>query len=215
MIGRIAVVVLLVASALQASEPIDCTLEIVGEADIRFVSYYLIENADDRGRRLRMESPIDHAIDRTVNFLSDWRPVAIEWRTRPAGTSGPFEAAKICGEIPPPDITEPPSSAEPLDECTIELDSPTEIYAVAYFVHENPADPGNRFMFTSPPIITASGPELDLDGYPVAFEIFTRSAPDAEFELAKVCGEIPDPIYPNIFASGFETGTVLDWTASD
>ena len=206
----------LLAGPVQAEAPIDCELVLDAEADVYVISYFAHENPQEAGKRFRLISPIGHALAGTIRLKSEWNPVAVEWRTRPAASSEPFQTAKECGEIPDPNYAEPDPGAIDELECPIDITGTVEIYLVAYYLHEDPASPGLRYRYTSSPIIVneTQNPTITAEGFPVAFEVFTAAEPPAEFVLATTCGTVPDPVFPFIFDDGFETGNVNRWTAN-
>jgi hypothetical protein len=92
-----------------------------------------------------------------------------------------------------------------------------EIYAKVYYLHADPSSPGLRYTVTSNVlIITNDTVYIHAEGNPVAAEWYSRPygvVTKAGFELVKTCGEVPDPIYPFIFANGFEAGDADAWSA--
>ena len=102
-------------------------------------------------------------------------------------------------------------------ECQATVTGSVEIYAVAYYLHEDPANPGHRYTFTTGvEVHTNETVYAEAEGIPVAIEWYSRpyggiSKAEAEFELGITCGEVPDPVFPFIFSDGFESGDLGAW----
>jgi hypothetical protein len=207
---------LLLAWTGSAADRLDCTLELNQEADVFVITYFEHENPNEKGKRFRLQSPVGHSLGGTITLASEWNPVAVEWRSRPAGSDEPFTTAKTCGEIPDPVYVAPDPEALPELDCPIDLSGTVEIYLVAYYLHEDESAPGLRYRYTSAPIVASENqnPTITAEGFPVAFEVFTRTSPTGEFSLWQTCGTVPDPVFPPIFQSGFETGNLAEWSES-
>jgi hypothetical protein len=198
---------------------LECPLTVADPLEVFFVSYYLHQDPGDLRHRFTLTSPTTEAVDQVLELAADWRAVALEWYSRPAGGQDGFNLLKRCGLLPDP-IYEPPTPAvlEGL-ECPATVVGSWEVFLRAYYLHENP--PGLRWIYTSPTItVTDTTLELtNIEGIPVAYVWWTRphgglTKDDTEFTPAKTCGTVPDPVFPFIFSDGFEGGNLGAWSSS-
>ena len=103
-------------------------------------------------------------------------------------------------------------------ECPATVTGSVEIYAKAYYLHEDPGNLGYRYTFTTDvEIHTNETVYAHAEGHSVAVEWYSRpygivTKAETSFELAKTCGEVPDPVFPFIFADGFESGDTRAWS---
>jgi len=96
-------------------------------------------------------------------------------------------------------------------ECPVFIGTPEYVYAKVYYLHENPR--GLRWVYTTPVSIESYRYIIpNIQGHPVAFEWWTRTSTAVPFTLKKLCGEVPDPVYPLIFKDGFESGDLEAWS---
>ncbi len=106
------------------------------------------------------------------------------------------------------------STTDPPHRCPVSVSGTVEIYAVAHYLHERPR--GRRYFYRTPAsIITNQSVGVgDIKGTPVAFEWYARpyGIVTKSFKLVKVCGVVPDPVFPFVFADGFEAGTTNAWS---
>jgi len=110
------------------------------------------------------------------------------------------------------------TSAQTIGNCPATVIGTVEIYAVAYYLHEDPNHLGYRYLDTSPPqIVTDTTVYAHAEGVPVAIEWYSRpygvvTKEADEFTLAKTCGIVPDPVFPVIFTNGFDGGSTTAWS---
>ena len=91
------------------------------------------------------------------------------------------------------------------------------IYAEVIYAHEDPANPGWRYTYTTEAQVITEGhtAHLQAEGHPIGCEWYYQQP---EFQKAKVlikqCGDTRR-VFPNIFADGFESGDVLKWSSTN
>lgn len=101
-------------------------------------------------------------------------------------------------------------------ECPAMVTGSVEIYAKAFYLHEDPANQGYRYTATSNTlIITNDTVYSHAKGIPVAIEWYSRPygvVTKTPFALVKTCGTVPSRIFPPVFFSGFEGGNTDAWS---
>jgi hypothetical protein len=90
------------------------------------------------------------------------------------------------------------------------------IYAMAYYLHEDPDNHGKRYRSHPPLTYDEEAGTLTAAhiGRPVAVEWYARPyGGTSEYRVVSTCGKMPDSlIYPWIFEDGFESGTTDGWS---
>ena len=95
-------------------------------------------------------------------------------------------------------------------DCPMFVGLPEQMYAKVYYLHEEPR--GLRYVFTTPVSTEAFRlVRMRAQGEPVAIEYWSRVSDNESFTLKKLCGTVPDPVFPLIFSDGFESGTTSVW----
>jgi hypothetical protein len=95
--------------------------------------------------------------------------------------------------------------------CTLNVQGSALVYAKVYYAHEDPEHHGQRYSFITPPLhVTDATVEVVFEGHPTGVEWYYISSVGETHTLVKTCGEV-NPIYPLIFADGFETGDLTQW----
>jgi hypothetical protein len=132
----------------------------------------------------------------------DWEADEFELVTVPSVTlTAGWHVVRIVSEVGPYDFDS--IEVQPI-ECDAIVDGSVELYARAYYLHEDPAAPGTRFEYTSAvKIATDENVEVE-DGSPVGVEWYYRpfgivhtgepGDNQGEFLLGYTCGTIPDLI---------------------
>lgn len=99
-------------------------------------------------------------------------------------------------------------------ECSVAVSGPVDVYAKAYYLHENPV--GKRYTYTAAVMKNVSGVvSVQAQGHPVAIEWYARPygvTPSGGYELVSTCGVVPNPVVSRIFSDGFEGGSTIGWS---
>jgi hypothetical protein len=168
-----------------------CQATAIGAVEAKLIAYYDLD-----GSIYAYEGPSRWLQDQTITTIADWTPVAVQYYGKPIGGSR-FHLRGGCGAIPPRDIMKEPRSMTMLTECEIQIDEPMEMYIRAYYLHEDPATPGERYFFRSENFIADIGPVDFILGFPIAIQWYYRECGSlvhsslCPWKLAKTCGELP------------------------
>jgi hypothetical protein len=108
-------------------------------------------------------------------------------------------------------------------DCELRTTAAATIWLVSVFAHEDPANPGHRYIHTTDKLTIEPGEvartcyqtgrqPAPCEGWPIGFEWHWEIPEFSKASaLVKTCGET-GRIFPPIFSDGFETGNTSRWT---
>lgn len=172
-------------------DDVQCSATAQGSVEAKLVAYYDLD-----GEVYAYEGPAHWLQDQTVTTIADWFPAAVQYYGRVLDGNR-FRLRGGCGSIPPRNAMKEPRSDVMITECEITIALDMEMYIRAYYLHENPATPGERYFYRSQNFIAEAG-SVDFDlGFPVAVQWYYRECGSlahtllCPWKLAKTCGEMP------------------------
>lgn len=167
-----------------------CSVSTLDEKEIK---KHVARHAKKKKPKFTYRSPVRVVEDDVVTLVADWFPVAYRWYVQQPGEND-YGIAKECGEVPNRCLCSTWGGlvADP-EACTVDVIRNSMAYLVGYYLHEDPKEPGMRYVYESGPVKYKVNETVGIDweGYPVAVEWFMRPAGDNKFEPAGLCGEIP------------------------